>query len=125
MFLFDTNVIIDYLRGYSPAIDFLDSFEDNELQISTITELELLKGCKNKQAQRQMDRFLRNLKIIPINNAISNLTLEIFRSKHLETQLGVFDSFIAATAKNHRFTLITRNTKHFDKISDLRVKAPY
>ena len=51
MMLIDTNVFVDHLRGYAPAVAFFESLtsKDNVL-FSAITEAELVAGqeCKEK-----------------------------------------------------------------------------
>ena len=36
--------------------------------------------------------------------------------------IGDFDALIAATALHHRLTLVTRNLRHFGRISDLSLR---
>jgi predicted nucleic acid-binding protein len=46
--LIDTDVLVDALRGMTDAIDFLASLQaDSALQISVISAMELIAGCRN------------------------------------------------------------------------------
>lgn len=41
-----------------------------------------------------------------------------------EFQLRMSDALIAATARENRLTLMTRNRKDFDKVRGLRIRTP-
>ena len=49
--LFDTNILIDYLRGYQPAIDEIEYWDD--AVISSITWMELMAGAKTNEDERR------------------------------------------------------------------------
>ena len=46
--LIDTDILVDALRGITDAVDFLASLQaDSALQISVISAMELIAGCRN------------------------------------------------------------------------------
>jgi len=52
--------MIDLLRGYPPALECLNSLdEDEELFLPGYVVMELIQGCRNKKEQKilQKDRF--------------------------------------------------------------------
>ena len=66
MLLLDSDVVIDVLRGYLPAIRWLQSLAaDEELGLSGFAMLELIEGCENKQAMQRLQRHVRHYRAIP------------------------------------------------------------
>lgn len=63
--LLDSSVLIDLLRGYRPAIDWLNTQE--QLGVTQIVWLELLDGAKNKTEQRQATELLRRFALVTLN----------------------------------------------------------
>ena len=55
-YLFDTDVMIDYLRGNEAGINFFNSFE-GIFQISAISIAELYSGVKGEQERKELDYF--------------------------------------------------------------------
>ena len=41
-----------------------------------------------------------------------------------EVRIGTPDALIAATAIEHRMTLVTRNLRHFEAVKQLRLRQP-
>ncbi len=125
MVLLDTDILIDYLRLYSPALRLLDSFTKGDRFVSILSQMELLKGCKTKQHEQRILRFIKNFKVFYIDVEISQNAFKIFRDKRWQGNMDIPDSFIAATAKLHDLTLLSRNLKHYRNIPSLKVEKPY
>ncbi|GCL38418.1 MULTISPECIES: type II toxin-antitoxin system VapC family toxin [Sphaerospermopsis] len=47
MILLDSDIVIDFLRKYSPAIIWLSSLGDEEIALPGYVAMELMQGCKN------------------------------------------------------------------------------
>jgi len=62
--LLDSSVLIDVLRGYAPAEDWL--VEQEQLGVTRIVWLELLEGAQNKRAQTQALNLLRHFELVEI-----------------------------------------------------------
>lgn len=122
-FLVDTNILIDLLRRYEPAVKFLRELE--VIYVSAITPMELIQGASNKIELNAILSFNENLEMIEISDQISKEAYEIMSKYFLETQIEVADALIAATAIVSHRVLLTRNIKHFKKIEGLFVKDPY
>lgn len=125
MYLLDTDILIDYLRLYEPALDFFEHLSKTDRAIALLTRFELLNGCQRKEHEARIDRFLKNFKIYTITSDISKRALALYHSHRWFTGLGISDSFIAATALVERRTVVTRNYKHYQKIAGLKVETPY
>ncbi len=53
MVLLDTDIMIDFLRGYPPALIFFDALGENEILLPGFVVMELIQGCKNKTEQEK------------------------------------------------------------------------
>ncbi len=125
MHLFDSDILIDYLRLHPPAVAFLDAIKKKERTIALISVFELLKGCANKTQEARINRFLKHFTILPLNEKIAKTALEIYRVKRWAFGIGIVDCFIAATAIVNRTPLVSRNIKHYKGISSLKLETPY
>ena len=121
MFLVDTDVIIDVLRGFKGSKEFLLKIAQEGIAISTITVAEVISGKESKDTvkREKILRFLRNFEIIPLTTEISIVAGEIRR----DYDIGIGDAIIAATALNSGMTVVTGNVK-LVKVKGLRILKP-
>jgi hypothetical protein len=99
MVLFDTDLLIDAGRGISTALDVLnEAAKKHTLAVSTITEMELIVGCRNKAELRVLDRFLKRFMVLSSGEAISDEGARLLRMYRLSHGLLIPDALIAATA---------------------------
>ncbi len=119
--LLDTNIIIDYLRGYRPARTFLEKLcSTGGLIISVVTRMELYAGksMDNPEVQAKVDGLLSYFTIIPFSPVLAGRAGELLR--HYRTQgLSPLEAIIAATALDSGANLITRNIKHYQAVEGL------
>ena len=54
MILLDTDVMIDILRGYQPAIEWLTTAAEQEIGVPGLVVMELLQGCQNAREQKKL-----------------------------------------------------------------------
>lgn len=120
--LVDTDVLIWHLRGYSSATITLDNIDS--LTISAATYLEILQGVNSKAELVAIKKMLerRDALILPITENISQKAIDLLESFALSHGLQMGDALIAATALEHKLTLLTGNVKHFKPIPLLRVE---
>ena len=62
MILVDSDIIIDFLRKYPPAIEWLTSLGDEELALPGYVVMELVQGYTNKVICGSWRHSLRTLK---------------------------------------------------------------
>ncbi len=120
-YLIDTNSVIDYLDNKLPdnANELIDSIDS---KISVITRVELLAWPgADEQQTLILDEFIKASEVFSLEEPIILKAIEI-RKTH-KTKLP--DAIIAATALVKELTIITRNTKDFDKIEGLVALNPY
>ena len=120
--LFDTDVIIDFLRGHPEAVNFFNTF-DQEFRISAVTVAELYSGTKGDTERDELAWFLSLFTVIPLTEEIAidagKLRQYYFRSHGM----GLADAMIAATARSFGARLISLNKKRFSMLGNLVV--PY
>lgn len=119
--LFDTDVLIDFLRGNKVAVDYFESFkESDQTAISSITVAELFAGARSKKEQEDIKGFIRVFSTFDLTSEIAELAGE-FKSFYGKSHgLGLADAVIAATCQMHHLELLTLNIKHYPMLKNLR-----
>lgn len=125
MFLLDTDSIIYSLKGHETVNKNLALHRHDPLKISIITLMELYYGAYKSQ---QVSSNLAKIKMIEGAFEIIEVKLEaveIFARIKAELELegnrlDDFDLMIASCAMAHNLTLVTNNTKHFQRIKGLK-----
>jgi predicted nucleic acid-binding protein len=118
----DTDVLIDAARDIADAVVCLEQIEQHAtLAISTISEMELVIGCRNKAELRALDKFLARFQIIKLSDAISDMAIDLLRRYRLSHGLLIADALIAATALSQNISFVTRNERDYRFISGLRL----
>jgi predicted nucleic acid-binding protein len=81
-------------------------------------------GCRNKRELRVLERFLRRLRIVTLNEAIANTGVTLLRRYRLSHGLLIADALIAATALTVDNPLVTKNQRDYRFIEALEL-LPY
>lgn len=100
---------------------FMNEVINGEPQISFVTHIELLCFKTTEYHQKILKDFVDDALVHYPQLAITEKTI-LIRSN---AAVKVPDALIAATAIHHKLTLLTRNTKDFDKIPDFKVLNPH
>lgn len=128
--LLDTNILI-YLIKHQPVevaqrVDALS--DDVRLGMSFITWAELLKGAERSSRKaevlKRLDALSRQVGVLyPTGPAICRHYAEQFtRLKDAGTPIGANDLWIACHALAEDATLVTHNTREFQRIAGLRLE---
>ena len=124
MYLLDTNVVIGFLNASLPetGMQFLNDIIDNSSCISVITKMEALGfNFETAREQNTMEAFIGNATMLDMENMIVIKTIEIRKS----IKITLPDAIIAATALVYDLTLLSRNTKDFIDVPNLKLKNPW
>ncbi len=125
MIILDTDIMIDLLRGYPPALKWLQALEDTPILLPGFVVMELIQGCRNKKEQTQLEKKLFKFKIIwPTEKSCHN-ALEVFSKYHLSHGIGIIDALIGQLAVDLDLPLYTFNEKHYLPIPNLKMVKPY
>ena len=121
--VFDTSILIDYLRGGNRWNDFLETVdkENTELYLPTVVAFELFSGKSSSNAYiiKKILNITMLFKLIDLSWSIGKKAGEIYRD-YIPT-LQVTDYIVAATALEVGATVVTLNQKHFDKIPGVSI----
>jgi toxin FitB len=125
-FLVDTNVISEVAKPHpSPQVmEFLHETDEDRLFISVITLGELRRGVALKtdgRVKSALDSWLRVDLLERFSGRIINITIRVADlwgelmadATRRGIALHAMDGFLAATARAHNQTLVTRNVKDF------------
>lgn len=125
MVLLDTDVMIDLLRQYPPAVDWLDTLGDEEILLPGFVVMELIQGCKTQTEQRRLLKELASYTAIWPSPENCDDALSLFTRYHLSHHLGIIDVLIAQLAVSLDLPLHTFNQKHYAAIPGLELAQSY
>lgn len=121
--IFDTDVLIWFLRGNTKAAKAVDAQADRS--VSLVTYMELLQGARNKQESREIKAFLNDFgfSTLPLTENIGHRASIYVEEYALSHAIGMADALVAATAVEANHALLSANTKHFSCVNELQLKA--
>jgi len=120
--LMDTDVMIEYLRERSEAVEYLESLT-SDLYLSVISVAELFAGVKNDEEEKSLNQLLQAFVILPVTEKTARLG-GLYRKEYRPSHgTGLADALIAATAEENGADLATFNRRHFPIVS--RITVPY
>jgi len=121
--IFDTDVLIWFLRGNVKAARWLE--REPHRAVSIVSLMELYQGAQTKADITFIRRFLQEntFDIVPIDEAMSHLAATLVEEHYLKDGVQLADALIAATARETGSVLATGNVRHFRSIAALQVKA--
>jgi predicted nucleic acid-binding protein len=121
----DTDILIDLARGDARAISHLQNLrQTSSIGISSVTEMELIVGCRNRTELQELDEFLQLFQIIRLTSEISDRAIALLRQYRLSHGLLLADALIAATALATSLAFITKNQRDYRFINGLKL-LPY
>lgn len=120
--LVDTDILIDYLRGHSEAVEFLESNVDS-VHVSAVTVAELYQGVKEGAERTRLASTLSALTILSMSEDIAERAGLYRRDFRAQSGCGLADCMIAATASFHGLRLATLNMKYYPMLPE--AFAPY
>ena len=126
MFVLDSDLLIDLLRGVPESESFFNKIKSREYlaYFSTILETEIFSGqsAATPEDQNILEGIFELMTRIDVDKKIARKAGELRR----KYGCNIPDALVAATALVHRLqTVATRNKKHYEKIADVRVYTPY
>lgn len=132
MYLFDTDTLTHLHAGNIHISNKLKTLQDDEISITVITKIEILRGrmeyllkafsgndlLKAQELFVRSEILLNQLPVILIDeNAASQF--EYLQGISKFRKIGRADLLIASITLANRATLVTRNLRHFRQIPDL------
>jgi tRNA(fMet)-specific endonuclease VapC len=125
-YLIDTDRVADYLKRRPDAVTLLEGLLHDGIAISIITYGELYEGVYfGHDPQRHegvLRRFLRGVDVLGVSRPIARRFAQISGTLRARGEpILPSDIFIAATAIHHDLILVTRNVRHFGRITGLKL----
>lgn len=127
-YLLDTNVCVIYLNGRSALVrDRLHSMSLEEMAVCSIVKAELFYGAmRSNNPTRTLERqrnFLESFVSLPFDDEVAIVCGQIrARLARAGTPIGICDLLIAAIALAHNLTLVTHNTREFERVNGLQIE---
>jgi predicted nucleic acid-binding protein len=119
----DTDVIIDFFSNISPGAEVVSELISNErTAVTSVSVFELYAGIEGKRRLNQIETFIRDLIIFPLDIIEAAMAGKIYTQlKSKDNLIGTHDILIAAICLTNLLPLYTKNVSHFSKINDLHL----
>lgn len=110
MTIFDTNIVVDYLRGKQQASEIMAA-KHSEIAITVITGYELLKGYRTKKEESTVNELLSRVRIYWMDNKSMRVSGSLYRELKGRGKLkNEADVLIAGIVLANNETLITADS---------------
>lgn len=94
--------------------------------ISEITLAELKFGVEKSEKPEKnrnvLNDFITGVQILPISHSLDLYAKEKARLQIAGTPVDDFDLLIAVTSVTHKLIMVTNNTNHFKRISEIKLE---
>ncbi|MGA7292441.1 MAG: type II toxin-antitoxin system VapC family toxin [Terriglobales bacterium] len=127
-YMLDTNICSYVMkRSNDLVLKRLQKVPVSDVCVSVITKSELLYGVevspRRKQDQTALNAFLNYVEVLEFPDKASSHYAQIrAHLRKLGTMIGSNDLFIAAHARSLGLTLVTHNTREFERVSRLAIE---
>ena len=125
-YLLDADTVSYALRGQGQVAARLLQHPPSDIAISALTLAELGFGAEEKQSatlRRAIRAFVQDVTVVPFDDEaaahFSTLAAALAREG---SPIGVLDTLVAAHALALGLTIVTNNTRHFSRVSGLKVE---
>lgn len=127
-FLLDTNTCIIYMRGKNSTLkQKLETTPTKDIAVCSIVKAELfygaMKSAKPETNLSLQQQFLAQFISLPFDD-LAAMKFGTIRSQleNLGTPIGAYDLQIAAIALTNNLTLVTHNTREFQRVNQLLIE---
>ena len=122
--IIDTDIIIDFLRRQSNTlVDALTHFHCH-LTAVTVYEIEVT-AIKSARQTEQFGQVLQWLTVLSLDITAARQAAVIQRTLKQQGQtIGLPDTLIAGICLTQQAPLLTRNTRHYQRVTGLQIISP-
>ena len=124
--LLDTDVVIDFLKGDLPTERLIDPLVQAGIALSMITYMEIYQGIvespDSAALEVEFEAFLKTVKLLPLSTDAARRCARLraaLKQQGKRIRPRALDLITAATALEHRLTLVTRNRADYDDVPGL------
>ena len=129
-YLLDSNILIYAFKGLGNVRQHMSNIKDIDFALAAPVLFELQVGClKSNRADAQAPLLadaVKRFTFLPFDMACTQAAASV--RAYLESQgtpIGPIDNMIAGTALAHDLTVVTRNTREFSQVPNLKVENWY
>jgi predicted nucleic acid-binding protein len=119
MILLDTNILIEAFKRNKRTIEIIEKIGEENVSISSITQMELYYGALNKGELGKIKKALSNLMLYSIDEHITGIAVQLIETYAKSHGLTIPDAIIATTAREQNLELLTYNMRDFQFIKNL------
>ena len=125
----DTNTLGYYLRGEGRVAERLLALSPQQVALPAVVIYEINFGLRRAGWRVQLEAFGRMVEattVLPFDTDAADHAARIrVELEAAGTPIGPIDLLIAATARRHRCTLITHDTREFARVPRLAIEDWY
>lgn len=124
--LSDSDVLIDFLHNRGPGADAVRRLRRAGMLVtSTICRFEIYSGVRNDSERLTADQLFGSIRILTLSDEAALEAANINRALRASgNPLPLADLLIAGIAIAEKLPLLTRNLRHFSRITGLDVITP-
>jgi tRNA(fMet)-specific endonuclease VapC len=123
-YLLDSNIVIDLFRGDKIAIARVKKIKTIYVPVIVIGELYYGANKSNQTPKRllEIEQLERTVIIMDVTKSTARIYGQIKNELHIKGKpIPENDVWIAAIAKEHNFTLLTKD-QHFDNVDGINIE---
>jgi len=130
MYLLDTNTLIYFFKRQGKVEQHLKTIPKSQIHVPAVVwfELEygLLRSSKPEQRRQLLQLTQNTYGSVPFDQACAKVCAGIKHALQTAgTPIGHYDLLIAGTALANNFTVVTRNTREFERVPGLKIENWY
>ncbi len=124
LLIVDTDIIIDFLRHQSEVL--LQVASQYQCCITAISLFELQIGTiRSEQQKQRFSQALSHFSILPFDANAAHHASTVGRHLQQSGQMiGLPDTMIAGICLSQDLPLLTRNTRHYTRVTGLQIFTP-
>ena len=130
MYLLDTNILIYAYRDLGQCRKKLNAQNDANVHICSINSADIEYGIAKSSRPEGLQQFLQLIQtrylLQPMNVEAAQCAGQVrAKLERIGQPIGSYDLLIAGIALAHNLTVVTRNTREFERVTGLQVENWY
>ncbi|WP_375497441.1 type II toxin-antitoxin system VapC family toxin [uncultured Nostoc sp.] len=126
-YLLDTDTCIYWIKDINSVRTKVREIGWEQIYICSITVAELYFGAYNSQRVvenlTRAENFIQNLPVVPLTDSALRKYGELKAEfRRIGQTIAEFDLLIASVAVAENYTLVTNNTRHYERINGLKLE---